>query len=233
MCVDRPVGELAQRLDHVRAEREVGDEAPVHHVHVQPVGAPPGQDLLHLRGEPGQVGGEYTGRDADAVRHCGLRATTMSTTVPAAASVPAAGRWATTVPGLASAVRRRVTVPSVRPSSSSRARASACDRPSSPGTGIVGAPRLTTTVTGAPGASTVAAGGRVSIATPRGAAAWTDSTGAAVRPAAATSRWARPPSSPATSGTGILGGPSLATRVTRSPAGAETPGGGSCQMTVP
>src|SRR5207244_11081503 len=116
--------ELAQRLDHVGAEGQVGDEATVHHVHVQPVGAPR-RDVLHLGGEPGQVGGEYAGRDADAVRHCGLRATTMSTTVPAAASVPAAGRWATTVPGLASAVRRPVHVPSGRPSRPGRGPAAA------------------------------------------------------------------------------------------------------------
>src|SRR5438093_6400963 len=185
MHVDRPVGELPQRLDHVGAEGQVGHEPAVHHVHMQPVGAAL-QDLTHLLGEPGQVGREHARRDANADGHCGLRATTMSTTVPAAASVPAAGRCATTVPGFASAVRRRVTVPSVRPSSSSRVRASACDMPSRGGTGIVGAPRLTTTVTGAPGASTVVAGGRVSIAIPRGVAACTDSTWPTVRPAAAT-----------------------------------------------
>ena len=38
----------------------------------------------------------------------------MSTTVPGAARVPAAGFCATTVPGLAPAVRRRVTVPDRR-----------------------------------------------------------------------------------------------------------------------
>ena len=112
-------------------------------------------------------------------------------------------------------------------------RASACDSPSRPGTEIVGAPRLTTTVTGAPGDRTVDAGGRVSMAIPRGAAACTDSTWLTVSPAAATSRCASSPSSPATSGTGILGGPLLTTRVTRIPAGALVPGGGSCQTTVP
>src|SRR5437773_44113 len=157
----------------------------------------------------------------------------MSTTVPGAAKVPAAGFCPTTVPGFASLVRRRVTVPSVRPSSSSRVRASACDRPSRSATAIVGAPRLTTTVTGAPGLSTEVAAGRVSIATPGGAAACTDSTCATVSPAAAIRRRASSPFSPATSGTGILGGPSLDTRATLSPAGALTPGGGSCHTIVP
>src|SRR5262245_62104227 len=104
--------------------------------------------------------------------------------------------------------------------------------PSRSGTVMVGAPRLTTTATGAPGASSVPAGGRLSIVTPGGAAAWTDSAGLAVSPAAATSRWARVPSNPDTSGTGILEGPSLDTRVTRRPAGALTPPGGSCQVTT-
>ena len=43
----------------------------------------------------------------------------MSTTVPGAARVPAAGRWLTTIPGGALAVRCRVTVPSCKPSCSS------------------------------------------------------------------------------------------------------------------
>src|SRR5207244_3131589 len=113
-----------------------------------------------------QSAGGYANPPSSAVGHHGLRATTMSTTVPGAAKVPAAGFCPTTVPGFASLVRRRVTVPSVRPSSSSRVRASACDRPSRSATAIVGAPRLTTTVTGAPGLSTEVAAGRVSIATP-------------------------------------------------------------------
>src|SRR5207245_9929992 len=100
-------------------------------------------------------------------------------------------------------------------------------------TGRVLPARPTTPVTGAPCGSTLVAGGRATTALPRGAAACTDSTWLTVRPAAAISRSARSPSSPATSGTGILGGPSLDTRVTRSPAGALTPGGGSCQITVP
>src|SRR3989441_3618500 len=232
--VDRLVGESAQRRDHVRPEREVRHETPVHHVHVQPVGASR-QHLRHLLGEPAQVRRQDAGRDANPPPrgHHGLRATTMSTTVPGAARVPAAGFCPTTVPGFASLVRRRVTVPSSRPSSSSRVRASACDIPSRSGTAIVGAPRLTTTVTGAPGLSTEVAAGRVSIATPGGAAACTDSTCATVSPAAAIRRRASSPFNPATSGTGILGGPSLDTRATLSPAGALTPGGGSCHTIVP
>src|SRR5437588_652372 len=233
--VDRLVREPAQCFDHVGTEREIRHEPSVHHVDVQPIGARR-QYLTHLLREAREIGRQDAGRDADAVHsfdHHGLRATTTSTTVPGAARVPAAGRCAITVPGVASPERRRVTVPSARPSCSRRVRASACDRPSRPGTAMVGAPRLTTTVTGAPGARSVVAAGRVSIVTPGAAAACTDSTCATVSPAATISCCASGPSSPATCGTGILGGPSLDTRVTRSPAGALTPGGGSCQMMLP
>src|SRR6266550_3859497 len=231
--VDRLVRQLAQRLDHVGPEGDVRDEPPIHNVHVQPVGACL-QDLLHLFRKPGEIGREHAWCDADAVgRHCGLLATTMSTTVPGAASVPAAGRWPTTIPGDASAVRRRVTVPSCRPSVSSLVRASPDAMPRRSGTGIVGAPRLTTTVTLLPGGSAVPAGGRVSIVRPVGAAAWTDSTWLATNPAAAISDCASSPSRFPTSGTGILGGPALDTRVTFVPSGAITPGGGSCQMMTP
>src|SRR5258706_8796502 len=210
--VDRLVGQLAQRLDHVGAERDVGDEAPVHHIDMQPVGT----RLQHLRDllrEPREVGGEHARRDADPVRHCGLRATTMSTTVPGAASVPAAGLWATTVPGDASAVRRRVTVPSCSPSISSLVRASPDAMPSRSGIGIVGAPRLMTTVRPAPGASAVPAGGRVIIASPVGAAASTGSNWLTNHPAAAIHDCRKGPSKSPTSGTGILGGPALAISV--------------------
>ena len=39
MAVERLVGPAADRLDHRRPERDVGDEMPVHHVEVDPVGA--------------------------------------------------------------------------------------------------------------------------------------------------------------------------------------------------
>src|SRR5436190_3685577 len=231
--VDRLVGELAERRHHVRAECQVRDEAAVHDIHVQPVGAA-GQHQAHLLGEPGQVGGENAGRDADAVRHCGLRATTMSTAVPGGASVPAAGRCATTVPGLASDVRRRVTLPSCKPSTSSLVRASAWLMFSRSGTVIVASPRLITSATPAPGANGSPAGGRVSPTTPGGTrGTWIDSTCATLSPAAVIRRRATDPSSPVTSGTGILGGPALDTRVTRPSATALTPGGRSCQMMVP
>src|SRR3989454_388738 len=167
--VARLVGELAQRLDHAGAERDVRDEAPVHHVDMQPTGSRL-EDLGHLVRQARQVGGQHAWGDAYAVRHCGLRATTISTTVPGAASVPAAGLCATTVPGEPSVVLRRVTVPSCSPSVSSLVRASADAMPSRSGTGIVGAPRLTTMVSPAPGASTVPAGGLVIMASPVGAA---------------------------------------------------------------
>src|SRR6266576_1583468 len=67
---------------------------------------PPAQHLLHLLRETGQVRRQDAGRDANppssAVCHHGLRATTMSTTVPGAAKVPAPGFCPTTVPGFAS-----------------------------------------------------------------------------------------------------------------------------------
>src|SRR5438093_5203205 len=235
--VDRLVRQLAQRLDHVGAERDVGDKSAVHHVHMQPVGSG-GQDLRDLLRQARQIGRENARGDADAVRrHCGLRATTMSTTVPGAASVPAAGLWATTVPGDASAVRRRVTVPSSSPSVSSLVRASPDAMPRRSGIGIVGAPRLTTTVRPAPGDSAVPAGGRVIIASPGTAlesvAACTDSTWLTTSPAATTSDCASPASSLLTSGTGILGGPALDTSVIFVPSGAMTSGGGSCHTTTP
>ncbi len=76
-----------------------------------------------------------------------------------------------------------------------------------------------TTVRPAPGASTVPAGGRVIIASPVGAAAWTDSTWLTTNPAAAISDCARAPSRFETSGTGILGGPALAMSVIFVPSG--------------
>src|SRR5579859_1155356 len=230
--VDRPVGQFPERLDHVGPERDVRDEAAVHDVHVQPIGAG-FQDLRDLILQPCQIGGQHARRDPNAVVHWGLRATTISTTVPGAASVPAAGLWATTVPGDPSLVRRLVTVPSCSPWFSSFVRASADAMPKRSGTAMVGAPRLITTVRPAPGASAVPAGGRVIIARPVGDAAWTDSTWLTTNPAAATIDCANAASSPATSGTGILGGPALVTRVTFVPSGATTSAGGSCQITVP
>src|SRR3989475_828799 len=132
--VDRLAGELAQRLDHAGAERDVRNEAPVHHVDMQPIGSRL-EDLGHLVRQARQVGGQHAWGDAYAVRHCGLRATTISTTVPGAASVPAAGLCATTVPGEPSVVRRRVTVPSCSPSVSSLVRASADAMPRRSGGG--------------------------------------------------------------------------------------------------
>src|SRR6266568_1629046 len=212
MRVDRLVGKLAQRLDHVGAERDVRNKPPVHHVDMQPIGSRL-QDLRHLVAQARQVGGQYARRDAHTVRHCGL--------------------CATTVPGEPSVVLRRVTVPSCSPSVSSLVRASADAMPSRSGTGIVGAPRLTTMVSPAPGASTVPAGGLVIMASPVGAAACTDSTWLTVSPAAATIDCASVASRPATSGTGIFGGPALDTRVTLVPSAAMTSGGGSCQITTP
>src|SRR2546427_10767641 len=155
------------RPHHSGAEGQVRHEPAVHHIHMQPVGTP-GQHRAHLLGEPGQVGAKDAGSDAHAIAHCGLRATIRSTTVPGAAKVPAAGFWPTTVPGFASAVRRRVTLPTFSPSVSRRVRASATDIPSRTGTGIVGAPRLTTTVTPAAGGSRDPAPGCVWIAMPVG-----------------------------------------------------------------
>ena len=71
------------------------------------------------------------------------------------------------------------------------------------------------------------------MASPVGAAACTDSTWLTVSPAAATIDCASVASRPATSGTGIFGGPALDTRVTFVPSAAMTSGGGSCQITTP
>ncbi len=48
------------RLDDRRAHREVRHEVPVHHVHVDPIGAGVG-GLGHLLAETGEVGGKNRG----------------------------------------------------------------------------------------------------------------------------------------------------------------------------
>ena len=64
MDVERLGGRLANRRDDQGAEADVGDEAAVHDVDVDPVGA--GRvDGTHLFGEATDVGGEDRGCDDD------------------------------------------------------------------------------------------------------------------------------------------------------------------------
>ena len=57
MDVERLGAVRAKRLHHRRADRQVGDEMPVHHVDVDPVGAG-GVDRAHLLAEAGKIGGQ-------------------------------------------------------------------------------------------------------------------------------------------------------------------------------
>jgi hypothetical protein len=60
MHVERLGGERADRRDDPRAERDVGDEMPVHHVEMDPVGAGL-VDGAHLVAEPGEIGRRIEG----------------------------------------------------------------------------------------------------------------------------------------------------------------------------
>jgi hypothetical protein len=66
--VQRQSRALADRLDDGEADRDVGDEVAVHHVHVELVGAPR-LDARDLVGEDGVVGGEDGRGDLDRARH--------------------------------------------------------------------------------------------------------------------------------------------------------------------
>ena len=60
MAVEGLIGTRPQRLDHRRAERDVGDEMPVHHVEMNPVGVR-GDDVLDFLAELGEVGRRIDG----------------------------------------------------------------------------------------------------------------------------------------------------------------------------
>ena len=85
--VDRTVGDPPKRADHRRAEGDVGDEIPVHDVHVHPLGAA-GDRRLDLVAQAGQVGAEHAGRD-DRVH--GVLARVRSTRPPPGMRTPGAG----------------------------------------------------------------------------------------------------------------------------------------------
>ena len=57
MDVEGFLGVRAQRLHHIRPDRDVGHEVAVHHVNMDPVGAG-GVDRAHLLAELREVGGE-------------------------------------------------------------------------------------------------------------------------------------------------------------------------------
>ena len=80
--VERKLGELAHRLDDLRAEGEVGNEAAVHHVDVNPVGAAclEPRDLV---GEMREVGAQDRRRDAAGHGAASVAAATRSCTVDA------------------------------------------------------------------------------------------------------------------------------------------------------
>ena len=72
MNVERLSGVAAQRLHHVRSDRDVGDEMAVHDVDVDPVGAG-GVDRAHFFAEFGEVGGEDRRGDDEWALHRLLR----------------------------------------------------------------------------------------------------------------------------------------------------------------
>ena len=63
--VERELAAGGEALHHRRAESEIGDEAAVHDVEVEQVGAGT-LDVGHLTGEVGEVGRQQRRRDADA-----------------------------------------------------------------------------------------------------------------------------------------------------------------------
>ncbi len=68
MHVERLSGVRAQRLHHRGADRDVGDEMPVHHVDMDPVGARR-VDRAHLLAQPREVGGQDRRGDANGLYH--------------------------------------------------------------------------------------------------------------------------------------------------------------------
>ena len=66
--VERQPRALADRFDHDRADREVGDEAAVHHVDVQLI-RETGLDARDVVGERGEVGRENRRRDLHQERY--------------------------------------------------------------------------------------------------------------------------------------------------------------------
>ena len=68
MDVERLGAVRPQRLHHGRADGEVGHEMAVHHIDMDPVGAG-FVDGAHLLAEPGEIGREDGGGDADGLLH--------------------------------------------------------------------------------------------------------------------------------------------------------------------
>ena len=102
--VERAVGDPAEGPDHRRAEGEVRDEVPVHHVHVDPVRAA-GERGVHLLAQPAEVGAQDAGCD-DRIH--GVLVRVRSTRLRRGSRTPGDGRCSTTTPGRApgwSAVR--------------------------------------------------------------------------------------------------------------------------------
>ena len=64
MDVDRLCRRLAHRGDNDRADRDVGDKPPIHHVDMDPVGAGP-VDRPHLVAEPAEIGRQDRRGDDD------------------------------------------------------------------------------------------------------------------------------------------------------------------------
>jgi hypothetical protein len=68
MYVERQCAVRFERLDHVRANGDVGDEMSVHHVDMDVVGAGVG-NRSNLLAQARKVGGKYRGSDARRLLH--------------------------------------------------------------------------------------------------------------------------------------------------------------------
>ena len=100
------VGDPAERADDRRAEGQIGNEVPVHDVHVDPLRAA-GDGALDLLAQPAEIGAQDAGGDAHASRRPpGPRLTTRSTAATRAAGRPRR-RAGWRAPRLAPGRRRR------------------------------------------------------------------------------------------------------------------------------
>src|SRR4051812_14318323 len=229
MDVDRQRREPSYRLDHLRAEGEVRNEAAIHHVDVNDVRAA-GLAARDLVAESGEVRAE-NGR-GDASTRAVHGEIVIDTFEPGATRLPAAGVCEMTVWPVAVESESVVTSPTCSPICSSMARADAYDCPTTSGAFTAGGPLLTTTSTRVDGATKVPAAGFVDSTAPR--ADWlsccctSPTSSPAFSIASSAVGWARP----TTDGTCSCRCPALTSSTISLPRGSVAPGGGDCASTV-
>ncbi len=114
--VDRERGRaLRRRRDH-GADGDVGDEVPVHHVHVDPVG-PALLGLADLLAQAGEVGRKDGGRDQQGAHRPSSRRMTRTPEAPAITAAEAIPRKSpdSTIPGRSASVRSSASGSSIPP----------------------------------------------------------------------------------------------------------------------